>query len=56
MEIECLVCGYIGKPKKITPRYMGHWIKGLFLCDKVCPICGDTAIETIKEKKKGGKR
>lgn len=49
--IECLVCGYIGELKKVDLEYRRHWIKGLFLCEKVCPYCGDTAIEKIKKKK-----
>jgi len=51
-QVECLVCGYVGKPKKITPRYMGHWRKGLFLCKEICPHCGDTAIELAKRRGK----
>ena len=50
--IECLICGYIGKPKKIETEYRRHWIKGLFLCKEICPYCGDTAIEKIKIKKR----
>ena len=50
--IECLVCGYVGKSKKIELEYRGHWIKGLFLCKEICPCCGDTAIEKIKNKEK----
>jgi len=49
--IQCLVCGYTGAPKKIKPCYRRHWIKGLFLCEEICPRCGDTAIEEIKERR-----
>jgi len=42
--IECLVCGYVGKSQRITPQYKRHWKMGLFLCQEICPYCGDTAI------------
>lgn len=54
-EIECLICGYIGEAKKIKLTYKGHWLKGLFLCDEICPVCGDTAIEEVNWENIKGK-
>lgn len=51
MKVECLVCGYEGEPQKVRPQIRPHWLYGIAEIDKVCPVCGDTALEEVNTGK-----